>query len=55
LASNLIYVSYAHTQEIVDKYLENAADVFRLIANNKESLEELLESEVSHGGFKRLN
>jgi outer membrane lipoprotein-sorting protein len=55
LASNLIYVSYAHTQEIVDKYLENAADVFRLIANNKESLEELLESEVSHDGFKRLN
>jgi glutamate-1-semialdehyde aminotransferase len=55
LASNLIYVSYAHTQEIVDKYLENAADVFRLIADNKESLKELLESEVSHGGFKRLN
>ncbi len=55
LASNLIYVSYAHTQEIVDKYLENAADVFKMIASNKGSLEGVLETEVSHGGFKRLN
>jgi glutamate-1-semialdehyde aminotransferase len=55
LASNLIYVSYAHTKEIVDKYLENAADIFKIIADKKESLEELLEAEVSHDGFTRLN
>jgi len=55
LASNLIYVSYAHTQEVVDEYLENVEDVCRLIADNKKSLEGLLEGEVSHDGFKRLN
>ena len=55
LASNLIYVSYAHTKEIVDKYLENAADIFKIIADKKELLEELLEAEVSHDGFTRLN
>jgi len=55
LASNLIYVSYAHTQEMVDEYLENVEDVCRLIADNKKSLEGLLEGEVSHDGFKRLN
>jgi glutamate-1-semialdehyde 2,1-aminomutase len=55
LVSNLIYVSYAHTQDIVDKYLENALDVFQLIAKHKDNLEKLLKSEISHGGFQRLN
>jgi hypothetical protein len=55
LVSNLIYVSYAHNQDIIDKYLENALEVFQLIANNKNNLEKLLKSEISHGGFQRLN
>ena len=55
LVSNLIYVSYAHTQDIIEKYLENALEVFQLIANNKNNLEKLLKSEISHGGFQRLN
>jgi glutamate-1-semialdehyde 2,1-aminomutase len=55
LVSNLIYVSYAHTQDIIDKYLENALEVFQLIANHKDNLENLLKSEISHGGFQRLN
>ena len=55
LASNLIYVSFAHTQDIIDKYLENASEVFQLIASNKDNLEALLKSEISHSGFQRLN
>ena len=55
LASNLIYVSFTHTQDIIDKYLENALEVFQLIASNKDNLGELLKSEISHSGFQRLN
>ena len=55
LASNLIYVSFAHTQDVIDKYLENALEVFQLIANNKDNLDSLLKSEISHNGFQRLN
>ena len=55
LASNLIYVSFAHTHDIIDKYLENALEVFQLIANNKDNLDSLLKSEISHSGFQRLN
>ena len=55
LPSNLIYVSFAHTQDVIDKYLENALEVFQLIANNKDNLDSLLKSEISHNGFQRLN
>ena len=55
LASNLIYVSFAHTQDVIDKYLENALEVFQLIASNKDNLDSLLKSEISHNGFQRLN
>ena len=55
LASNFIYVSFAHTQDVIDKYLENALEVFQLIANNKDNLDSLLKSEISHNGFQRLN
>ena len=39
----------------IDKYLENASEVFQLIASNKDNLEALLKSEISHSGFQRLN
>ena len=55
LASNLIYVSYSHTKNIVDAYLKDASEVFKIIASNKDNLEKLLDSEVSHSGFERLN
>ena len=55
LVSNLIYVSYAHTADIIDNYLKNALEVFQLITNNEDNLEELLKSEISHSGFQRLN
>lgn len=57
LASNVIYVSLAHTKEIVDRYLHDAAEVLGRIAIALRSgkIEELLETPVCHGGFKRLN
>ncbi len=57
LASNIIYVSYAHTKEVVDKYLKEADEVFAMIAlaKKKGGLENLLEGPVCHSGFKRLN
>ena len=55
LASTLIYVSIAHTDEILDKYLKTAEEVFQHIADNKDNLERLIKSEVCHDGFRRLN
>ncbi|MCK5013476.1 MAG: aminotransferase class III-fold pyridoxal phosphate-dependent enzyme [Candidatus Omnitrophica bacterium] len=56
LATNAIYVSYAHTKEIVDKYLDAAGDVFAMISEAVRSgaLEEMLDGPVCHSGFKRL-
>lgn len=57
LASNVIFVSFAHTPEIVDQYLCAMDEVLEMIvkAQKKEALEELLNGPVCHGGFKRLN
>lgn len=56
LASNLIYLSYAHTNEIIDNYCEVAYKVFKKIklAQNNESLMDLLEGPICHSGFTRL-
>jgi glutamate-1-semialdehyde 2,1-aminomutase len=56
LASNLIYLSYAHTNEIIDKYCDVAYKVFKKIklAQNDGSLMTLLEGPICHSGFTRL-
>jgi len=56
LASNIIYISLAHTKAIADKYLEAAEDVFGKIARSikKGDLKKLLKGPVCHAGFKRL-
>ncbi|MFH1310751.1 MAG: aminotransferase class III-fold pyridoxal phosphate-dependent enzyme, partial [Candidatus Omnitrophota bacterium] len=56
LASNVIYVSSAHTKEIVDKYLNAAKEVFEEISGavKSDKLNSLLDGEVCHSGFKRL-
>lgn len=56
LASTVIYISIAHTQEIMDRYLKAAAEVFSGIRKGIRSgnLEQLLEGPVCHSGFKRL-
>lgn len=57
LASNVIFVSYAHTEDLVKDYLKNADEVFSLIRELKAkgSLKSSLNGPVCHSGFKRLN
>jgi glutamate-1-semialdehyde aminotransferase len=57
LATNSFYCSFAHTEDMVQYYLENTEEVFSLI---KKSIDEnnsgkLLKGPVCQSGFKRLN
>ncbi len=56
LASNVIYVSYAHTKKIADEYLKAAKEVFEIISDaiKNDKLNSLLKGEICHSGFKRL-
>ncbi len=56
LASTVIFVSSAHTPEIVVHYLSNAEEVFEKIAEwkRKGELEARLLGPVCHSGFQRL-
>lgn len=57
LASNVIYVSLAHTKDVADNYLKHAEEVFGQISQaiSTNELSSLLEGEVCHSGFQRLN
>jgi glutamate-1-semialdehyde 2,1-aminomutase len=57
LASNGVYVSYAHKEPYVDEYLENIYDVFSIVkkAVDENNVFDLLKGPVAHSGFKRLN
>ncbi|MEW6989344.1 aminotransferase class III-fold pyridoxal phosphate-dependent enzyme [Colwelliaceae bacterium 6441] len=57
LASNVIYVSIAHTEVIIQLYIAAVKDVFKLINQSIElnQLESLLNGPVCHSGFSRLN
>jgi len=57
LATNSFYCSFAHTEDMVQRYLETVEEVFSLI---KKSIDEntsgkLLKGSVCQSGFKRLN
>ena len=56
LATSSVYVSNSHAKEIVEKYLNNVDDVFKLISyaiiENKVS--NLLNGPIAHSGFQRL-
>ena len=56
LASNSVYVSYKHTNEIIESYLEDTNEVFAYLreALEKDTVIDLLEGPVAHSGFKRL-
>jgi len=54
LAATLIYISIAHTKKIIDYYLKNIDQVLKIIAENKNNLESILDKEVCHSGFYRL-
>ena len=57
LASTQFYSTWAHSEQMVDRYLENVRAVFGLIARAlaEGSCEKLLKGPVKHTGFKRLN
>lgn len=57
LASTGFYMSYAHTQEVLDKYYEAfeiVLEKIETINNNGENIEKYID-EVCHAGFERLN
>ena len=57
LASNSIYVSTAHTPEIIDVYFNELEDLFKDIRDFEDGKDvfSLLDGPVCHSGFKRLN
>ena len=58
LASTIFYASTAHSSEVIDKYAEALRSVFACISEVERGLKdstELLDAEVCHQGFKRLN
>ena len=57
LASTNLYACTAHTDEIINKYLESLESVFELIKNceNGKDVFSLLNGPICHSGFKRLN
>jgi glutamate-1-semialdehyde 2,1-aminomutase len=57
LASNCVYVSTEHTQEVVDGYFDALDPLFATIKECEEgrNVMGLLKGPVCHGGFKRLN
>lgn len=57
LAGNSVYVSTAHTPEVVERYFDALEPIFSLIKECEEgrSVMNLLKGPVCHGGFKRLN
>ena len=56
LASPSVYVSYCHTKEIVEKYLGDVDEVFKIISKGIEdnNIFNLLEGPICHSGFQRL-
>ncbi|MGI6153523.1 MAG: aminotransferase class III-fold pyridoxal phosphate-dependent enzyme [Christensenellaceae bacterium] len=54
LASTAFYVSFAHTEEIVQAYLQAVDEVFAAIADIQD-IESALDGPVCHSGFQRLN
>ena len=57
LAAPMFYASIAHTDEIIDRYIEACDEVFALIANihkNGQSIKDHLDGPVCYAGFDRL-
>ena len=57
LAATSVYVSYSHTEKIVEEYLNNINEIFKLLTNSIQSgnVIEKLETRVKEESFKRLN
>lgn len=58
LASNKLYVCTEHNESILEKYMENLEEVFKVIKKCEDeeiNIFDILEGPVCHEGFKRLN
>ena len=57
LAATSVYVSYSHTEKIVEQYLKHVDEVFNLLSDSIQdgNVNEKLETRVKEEGFKRLN
>ena len=57
LAANCVYVSVAHSEQVIASYFENLSGVFKLIkeCENGRDILSVLDGPVCHSGFKRLN
>jgi glutamate-1-semialdehyde 2,1-aminomutase len=58
LAGNSFYASTAHSEKIIDGYLQTLEPIFRIIKqceDGKLNIDNLLKGPVAHGGFQRLN
>jgi len=57
LASNLLYVSTSHSDNLIDRYIDNLDSIFEIIqrCEQGESINDYLKTEVCHSGFNRLN
>lgn len=57
LASNAFYVSYSHSEEVVEKYFREVDNIFNKLSeylkNNK--LNKYIETNICQSGFERLN
>ena len=56
LASTSVYLSYAHNESIIDKYLESVDEVFFIMSSaieNKE-IDQLLETKIRSDSFNRV-
>jgi glutamate-1-semialdehyde 2,1-aminomutase len=58
LASSSVYVTYAHTEPLLDHYAESVSAAFMeisfLLKNDQEHLVQHLQGPVAHSGFSRL-
>ena len=57
LSSNVIYVSVAHTEKIIDMYFKNLEKIFKKIQKIEKSgnINSLLDGDICEAGFSRLN
>lgn len=58
LAGSSVYTCLGHTDEVINRYLEQLEPIFNIIGSyyeDERDISELLEGPKSHGGFKRLN
>ncbi len=57
LSSNIVFISMAHNEKIFEEYNEKLKNIFKIIGECERgrNIDNLLETEVCHNKFKRLN